>query len=253
MSTSLFANDDSDPREPVPTEERTRGALPYRRTRTRESASLPETGRAGAHPYRRTRTRGSASLPKNADARERIPTEDMDTQERIPTEDTDARERFPTGDRTRRSASLPKTWTRRSASLPNYHLDRFLGAQCHRCFRFHCLAWNYFKSPTAQNFGQHNSKLHPGEAFANAGSWPTAKRKESILRHGALKFRRPTIWIKLGRVRKISVAAVHGPLATQNNRTFGYRGSSDLQIPRRSPADSPNRRIKAQGFADDPE
>ena len=155
--------------------------------------------------------------------------------------------------RTRGSRSLPKSGRAGSASLPNYHLDRFLGAQCHRCFRFHCLAWNYFKSPTAQNFGQHNSKLHPGEAFANAGSWPTAKRKESILRQGALKFRRPTIRIKFGRVREISVAAVHGPLASQNNRAFGYRGSSDLQILRRSPADCPNRRIKPQRFADDPE
>src|SRR5260221_720494 len=132
------------------------------------------------------------------------------------------------------------------------HLDRPFGAQCHRCFRFHCLAWNYFKSPTAQNFSQHNPKLHPGEAFTNAGSWSTAKREESILRQGTLKFRRPTIRIEFGRVRKIPVGAVNGPLASQNNRTFGYACSSDLQIMRCSPADSPNRRIKAQGFADDP-
>src|SRR4029077_647640 len=90
------------------------------------------------------------------------------------------------------------------------HLDRPFGAQCHRCFRFHCLAGNYFKSPTAQNFSQHNPKLHPGEAFTNAGSWSTAKREESIFRQGALKFRRPTIRIEFGRVRKISVGAVHG-------------------------------------------
>src|SRR5260370_12740067 len=131
------------------------------------------------------------------------------------------------------------------------HLDRLFGAQCHRCFRFHCLAWNHFKSPTAQDFSQSNPTLHPGEAFTNAGSWSTAKREESILRQGALKFRRPTIRIEFGRVRKISVGAVQGPLASQNNRTFGYVGSSDLQIMRRSPADSPNRRIKAQGFPDD--
>jgi hypothetical protein len=52
--------------------------------------------------------------------------------------------------------------------LPDNHLDWPFWTQGDRCFRFYRLAWNYFKSPAAQNFGQHNPKLHPGKALANA-------------------------------------------------------------------------------------
>src|SRR6267378_4142084 len=108
----------------------------------------------------------------------------------------------------RSTCALPIATNSPAFGLPDNHLNWCFWAQGDRCFWFDGLAWNYFKSPAAQNFGQHNPKLHPGKALANAGPWPTAKRKESILRQGTLIVRHPAIWIKLDRIRKIPVGAM---------------------------------------------
>jgi hypothetical protein len=65
---------------------------------------------------------------------------------------------------------------------PNYDVDGLLRVQCNGWSRFHRLAWNHFKFPTTQNFGQYYPKFHPGETLTNARARPATEWKECVLR-----------------------------------------------------------------------
>src|SRR6267142_4985310 len=139
----------------------------------------------------------------------------------------------------------------RLLSFNQRHLHSVLRPQRYYWLESDWVMGHHAQAPLLGQSRYQENPFHPGKAFSNAASRPAAEREIRKLRSRLAGFGCPALWIKVERVRIISLVAVHDVLTHQHKRSSRDKISTNLTIHRRESPNRPGRRVKTHRFGED--